>query len=165
MNAVVQLKSEIRRTHVDILLDRERLNLEERFLAWEANREILGPIVDELHPIAVSVGYPSTLDFSISGDKEVLLKAIRCFRKNKFSTQNSPPAPGENSWSAFFGRPGCSIRIWFSFTSTVCRRVKVGTKMVPQDVYETVCGPMPDAIELQDIQPEVPQIETDDVPF
>jgi hypothetical protein len=26
------------------------------------------------------------------------------------------------------------------FTSTVCRRVKVGTKTVEVDVYETVCG-------------------------
>jgi hypothetical protein len=31
------------------------------------------------------------------------------------------------------------VRIWLAFSSTVCRRVKIGTKTVEQDVYETVC--------------------------
>jgi hypothetical protein len=32
-----------------------------------------------------------------------------------------------------------SMQIWFSFSSTQCKVVKVGTKMVEQAVYETQC--------------------------
>lgn len=36
-----------------------------------------------------------------------------------------------------FGR--WDLPVYFQFSSTACRRVKVGTQTVEQDVYETVC--------------------------
>jgi len=35
----------------------------------------------------------------------------------------------------------CSF--WMQFSSSVCRRVKVGSKMVEQDIYEIQCGELP----------------------
>lgn len=47
----------------------------------------------------------------------------------------------------FYEKRDCELRWYLSFSSSVCRRVKVGTRTVEQDVYETVCDEitMPEA--------------------
>lgn len=47
------------------------------------------------------------------------------------------PKDGETYYSTWM-RNGTE-HIWFSFTNNACERVKVGTKTVEQDVYETRC--------------------------
>lgn len=47
------------------------------------------------------------------------------------------PKDGESYYSTWM-RNGAE-HIWFSFSNNACERVKVGTKMVEQDVYETRC--------------------------
>ena len=47
------------------------------------------------------------------------------------------PKDGENYYSGWV-RSG-EEHFWFSFTNNACERVKVGTKWVEQDVYETRC--------------------------
>lgn len=47
------------------------------------------------------------------------------------------PKDGETYYSGWM-RNGVE-RFWFSFTNNACERVKVGTKWVEQDVYETRC--------------------------
>lgn len=51
------------------------------------------------------------------------------------------PKDGETYYSTWMRRKHGEIveHIWFSFTNNACERVKVGTKMVQQDVYETRC--------------------------
>ena len=91
--------------------------------------------------------FPITLDVSISGDKHTLAAAVRIFRTHGFSTTSEPPKKGDSTWNAFYSKSGCDLRWWFRFSSSVCRRVKVGTRTVEQDVYETVCDEttMPEA--------------------
>ena len=79
-----------------------------------------------------------SFDLHIAGDRHTLTAGIRALRTHGFTREGEPPQPKQPSFSGFYYHPGGAI-IWFSFTSRACRRVKVGTKMVEQDIYETVC--------------------------
>lgn len=48
------------------------------------------------------------------------------------------PKEGESYYSTWMQHETIN-RFWFSFSNSACERVKVGTKMVEQDVYETRC--------------------------
>ena len=77
------------------------------------------------------------VDISVTGDKHVLQAVFGAFRKLGYEPSKRP-----NKDDTYFycrwtkeGKPS----FYFSFSSTVCKRVKIGTKMVEQDVYEVVC--------------------------
>jgi len=57
-------------------------------------------------------------------------------------TVQSRPEKGETEFNAFWRQEGLA-EILMLFSSSVCRRVKVGTRTVVQDVYETQCGELP----------------------
>ncbi|MGD9590835.1 MAG: hypothetical protein AB7Q37_18465 [Pyrinomonadaceae bacterium] len=124
---------------VDIELQKDAVALSERRLLWQQHKATFAPIVAKALALNGRVTFPNTLDIHLFGDKHALAEMVRVLRTRGFSTVNSPPKKGDNSWRAFFRKDGVSVEIWLSFSSTVCRRVKVGTKMVEQDVYETVC--------------------------
>jgi hypothetical protein len=81
-----------------------------------------------------------SLDICVSGDKHTLAACVRAMRVRGFDGGRRPEA-GATSHSTFYEH-GRGAQIWFSFTSKACRQVKVGTKMVEQDVFETVCNEM-----------------------
>lgn len=126
-------------TEIDVLLDKDAAALTERRAAWAKYRSELLPIVRALQKLDATIYFPNSLDFHLTGDQHTLAAAVRIFRTNGFHTRNEPPEKGSTTWNAFFGREGCDIGLWLSFSSSVCRRVKVGTKTVEQDIYETVC--------------------------
>lgn len=78
------------------------------------------------------------LNIYAAGDKHDLAGVIRALRVNGFKLEGEPPAKSTPSWTGFFYNLARAC-IYVSFSSKVCRRVKVGTKMIEQDVYETVC--------------------------
>jgi len=80
------------------------------------------------------------MNINCAGDKHKLAAVIRILRISGFSTAANRPKQGDSSWYAWFDADNCTMRIWFSFTSSVCRRIKTGSKMVSVDTYETVCG-------------------------
>ena len=98
------------------------------------------PVIDGLARFEprFSVG-GGCLDIAFSGDKHALEAAWGVLRKAGFEVSGERPKPNQPSYSSFFRHPDGAL-IWFSFSSTVCRRVKIGTQMVAQDIYETVCG-------------------------
>lgn len=75
--------------------------------------------------------------FRVAGDKQKFLQLVRCHRRYGFK----PSMPEKGATSAFWRINDYAeqIGMYLSFSSTVCHRVKVGTKMVEQDVYETKC--------------------------
>lgn len=76
----------------------------------------------------------------MTGDKTTLEKAFRILRGASLTFNTDRPKKGDSEWCAFFRHPESETRLFFQFTSSVCKRVKVGTKMVEQDVFETQCG-------------------------
>lgn len=77
------------------------------------------------------------IHFRVAGDKQKFLQLVRCHRRYGFK----PEMPAKGATTAFWRINGrdAQMGMYFSFSSTVCHRVKVGTKMVEQDVYETQC--------------------------
>ena len=77
------------------------------------------------------------LHLRVSGDKQKFLQLVRCHRRHGFK----PDMPAKGATSAFWriNPYDAPMGMYFSFSSTVCHRVKVGTKMVEQDVFETHC--------------------------
>jgi hypothetical protein len=88
---------------------------------------------------------------------------VRIFRLAGFTTQSDPPKANAPTWYARYSKQGCDLAIWLNFSSTVCRRVKVGTKLVEQEIFETVCGEVDPQNSTEAIeQPSQPLIDDRD---
>jgi len=81
----------------------------------------------------------SSLDISYAGDKLVLQGIFKALRALGYRTDKRPKE-NDSQWTAYWDHPDSDMRIWLKFSSTVCKRVKIGTKMEQVDVYETRCG-------------------------
>jgi hypothetical protein len=87
----------------------------------------------------------TSIDLSFTGSGDKLAMVWHLLRANGWTT-NSRPKKGDTSYNGFWDAPNDErARVWVQFSSSVCRRVQVGTKMVEQPIYETVCA---DAISL-----------------
>ena len=80
-----------------------------------------------------------SIDICFSGNKNVLEEIFKAFRNIGYEPSNRPGTEPAEYFSCFWRYPDKEIKFWLSFTSTQCTRIKVGTKMVEQAVYETVC--------------------------
>jgi hypothetical protein len=90
--------------------------------------------------IAVNIDTSSTsLDISYAGDKLVMQGIFKAFRKLGYVSTKRPDA-NESAFTCYWSHTDSDMRIWLRFSSTVCKRVKIGTKMEEVDVYETRCG-------------------------
>jgi hypothetical protein len=126
--------------------------------------------VQEMILLGCELSTDSDFDFHfrVAGDKQKFLQLVRCHRRHGFK----PDMPEKGATSAFWriNERSDQIGMYLSFSSTVCHRVKVGTKMVEQDVYETQCESIvPDEEpQLQGPTPVVAMLSSsapDDVPF
>lgn len=122
-----------------------------QILAWSRVRAQLEPTVLAFDKLDVSVTFngESNLYVAAHGDKKRLADVIRVLRTNGWNT-GTKPAEGSPEYRAVFNieptedaplAPSGSVQL--SFTSSVCRRVRVGTQMVEQDIYEVRCGDDP----------------------
>ena len=78
-------------------------------------------------------------DVRFTGDKKKLISVLRIVRKYGFEINGERTQEGNPEWYSYVRHPDCQAPVWIAFTSSVCRRVKVGTKMIEQDVYEVRC--------------------------
>ena len=77
------------------------------------------------------------LSIGATGDKKVLNAVWRVLRAKGFKTTDTVPEKATYASATFYNEAGCMV--FFSFSSNACKRVKTGTKMVEQDVYEIQC--------------------------
>lgn len=80
-----------------------------------------------------------SIDISYSGGKLVLQAIFKAYRDLGYAPNSRPKDDKLSSFSCYWNHPTQDLRLWIRFSSTSCKRVKIGTKMVEQDVYETVC--------------------------
>jgi hypothetical protein len=122
----------------------------------------------------------SSIDLQFTGTADLLAKVWVVLRRHGFKPGNRPKA-GEPSYSTYWtprAQPEGMASIWMYFTSSVCKRVQTGTKMVETPVYETQCGellptvledspaPCEDAFLTADPpRPIPPAPSMDDIPF
>lgn len=119
-----------------------------QILAWAKVRARFEPVVLQLDELDVASSYSSgdALYINAYGDTKHLTAVIRALRTNGWGTDTKPEA-GKPEYRAIFSvetteeEPFApSETIHLSFTSSVCKRVKTGTRMVEQDIYEVQCG-------------------------
>lgn len=125
------------------LTDNLRQEIEERkdaLVWWGINHQKYEPIIKDLKDLGLEPRLSTTgLDVFGTGDKQLLIGAFRAFRRHGFNTTSRP---GEKAtyYSTFFYPEDGGKGIWFSFSSTVCQRVQVGTELKEVPVYEIQCG-------------------------
>jgi hypothetical protein len=125
---------------IEILLAESALELAKRRSRWNSIKDFYRPIVNALHRLGIEPGLSTDVDVSFSGDAHKLATVVRILRTSGFTTESARPKDGDTTWYARYTHPECATSVWLYFTSSVCKRVKVGTKMVEQDVYEVQCG-------------------------
>ena len=101
------------------------------------------------------------VNVAFTGDGPKLTEVWKALRAAGYQPNNRPKK-GESTFYSHWFQEGYST-VWMNFSSSVCRRVQVGTKMVEQPIYEVQCGELPE-IEVND-KPVVVVEDTDDIPF
>ena len=103
------------------------------------NKDDMDILLAAFEPLALNIYFPNSLDFHFSGDKALLNRIWHIMRSNGWEATREPPEANATSWNGFWEKPGATVKVWISFTSTVCKRVQVGTQMVEQPIYEVRC--------------------------
>ncbi len=105
---------------------------------WLKAKEELLPVFKAFEVLGADISADATAHICvrIAGDKDCFVRCWKLWRS--VGVRLSPPEKGATQVAEFI-HP-FDVRVFFYFTSTVCKRVKVGTKMVEQDIYETHCG-------------------------
>lgn len=123
-----------------IKYDEDALNDKQKFL--KVNRPAIVAIATALKKMEDNVSSFTvdsySLNISIHGDKHVLIAAFSELRKLGYNTTKRPAA-NESYYSSRFEHEDFILPVYFNFSSSACRRVKVGTEMVEKPIYETVC--------------------------
>ena len=79
------------------------------------------------------------IDLKFAGDKHTLDGIFRALRRIGYKPDRRPKSDKIDYFTSFFRHDNHDMKVWLNFVSTVCKKVKVGTEMVEQDVYEIVC--------------------------
>ena len=99
-----------------------------------------------------------------TGDGKRLGDVWGALRQHGYTT-HARPKKGDTTFYSFWELEG-QARIFMSFSSSMCRRVQVGTKMVEQPIYETQCGDLPE-LDAGVSKPNLTVVEggDSDIPF
>jgi hypothetical protein len=122
-------------------------SLADRINHWHNEKEAFYPVLeklDEIDGVTCSGGYG--LSVRASGDGALLTLIVRALRTTGWYSEDDRPKKNSTHWWATFRRRsdsgtgtyyGPSINV--SFSSTLCKQVKVGTEMREVAIYETQC--------------------------
>lgn len=80
----------------------------------------------------------SSCDVSVTGTFTDLKASFSAFRKAGYEPSTRPEKV-ESSFSTYFKKADSELKFWLNYSSTICKRVKVGTEMKEMPIYETVC--------------------------
>lgn len=148
---------------IELALAESALILAKSRAKWNSIKDFYRPILNAVQRLGIEPRLTNEIDLSFAGDAHRLASVVRILRTAGFTTDAARPKQGDTQWVAYYAHPDCSTRVWLFFTSSVCKRIKVGTKMVEQDVFEVQCGEImledPPALTIV----ETPQLE--EIPF
>jgi hypothetical protein len=92
---------------------------------------------------------PNIVLFSVAGDRDCLLRTLRTLRRENLRACTAPEEGKPQYLEEFTirgedgsAKPGAP-KILLDFTSTVCRRIQIGSRLEQVPIYETVCGDAP----------------------
>jgi hypothetical protein len=113
----------------------------ESMTEWNAARSRYESLVTALESLGSEPTFGANyLYASISGDKDKLVQVIRLLRTSGLvADDDKKPAEKQPLFQAWYRNAADDVRVYLSFSSTVCKRVQVGTETKEVPVYETVC--------------------------
>lgn len=96
--------------------------------------------------IRIDPNNSACIDIRFSGSGDLLAEVWGLLRRAGWKLASSPPQKGATSFSGIWShaRDKRLADLWMNFSSTMCRRVQIGTQMVEQPVYEVQCGELPE---------------------
>jgi len=110
---------------------------------WAAIKENFLPVLTTLQKeFDVEPNFSAsftTIDLMVWGDRKKLVGVMKVLRAANFTIDGERPKAGETTWTGYWSHPNWNTKIWMYFSSTACRRVKVGEEWVKQDKYEIKC--------------------------
>jgi len=112
-------------------------------LAQESGLDAVADKIDAIPALREKVNLSAdtySFDLLLTGNKQDLEAVWGLLRKAGFECKDKRPEQSTPSWSGWFRKDGHEGAVYLSFTSTVCRRVVVGTKMEEVPIYEVNCG-------------------------
>lgn len=80
-----------------------------------------------------------TFTINLTGGKPEVTNLIRVLRNHGYDSSRRPEGK-QTYYSEFWKNEKDNITVFVCFSSTYCRSVKVGTKMVEVPIYDVVCG-------------------------
>jgi hypothetical protein len=111
-------------------------------------QEYIEPAIAELEAALgdalINVEYSYSIDISVSGAGHHLTAVFRILKKHGWDLPSARPEANDPTYTAWFypsDTEGRKVIIWLYFSSTVCKRVQVGTEIVTEEraIYEVVC--------------------------
>jgi len=148
-------------------------SISRRAARWIEHKDAMLPLVRDMILLGCAVDMADEdLNIRFSGDKQKFLSVVRAQFRHGLRPDLSSLKKGSTEGTWFQNRG--TLRIYTAFSSTVCRRVQIGTQTQEVPIYETVCdSPVPDSSELPDFgvdraidAPCTTFVETfDDIPF
>jgi len=150
MNAVVQ---QILSEQTDFILPKLREhhdNIAKKARAWIENKDKLLPVLQAFKILGADVSVQPTchIHIGIAGDKDCFVKCWKLWRS--LEVRLAAVEPGATEVCQFIYPH--TVECLFHFTSTVCKRIKVGTKLVEQPIYETQCGADLSTVDLKELE-------------
>ena len=130
--------------------------------AIQANADKLRAILADFVEIgAEPITDGDWIHITVTGDKHKFLQFCRAMRKHGIELPKIEKGSTGFTKLHFLG-DAYELTLYFNFSSTQCRRVKVGTKMVEQEVFEVVCDEL---MPYEPAQPATASAPSDDLPF
>jgi len=108
---------------------------------YENNLPEIKRVARHLKDVSVLTAYidNDSVNLNITGDYAVLKAIFHAFREAGYFPSDRPNELKQPSFSCYFNRPDHDFQFWVNFSSTVCKRVQIGTEMKEVPIYETVC--------------------------
>lgn len=139
------------------------LRLLEQRQATAKNFALISSTVQELSPLFrfleeqdIDARFDLTggwIDVQFTGDGQRLGRVWGELRRTGYKTEHRPKK-GDTTVSTYWSREGYA-RIWMMFSSSVCKRVQVGTETKEVPVYQTVCDELPG---IEQLESELPAL-------
>lgn len=144
---------------IDIYLAEAAIALVKQRRRWELARDFYRPLINAFQRMGLEPRLTDAVDLNFTGDAHKLASVVRVLRTAGFNTSASKPVKGDTTWHAYYEHPGCELKVWIYFTSSVCKRVQVGTELKEVAIYETRCEDISEPAEVVTPELEAPAPE------
>lgn len=86
----------------------------------------------------------TSIDMHVAGDIRAFKGAWQILRNQGYEPSARPESHERlSAFNTYWNKPEHKLKVWFNFTSSVCKRIQVGTKTVEEPIYEVICDDSP----------------------